>query len=133
VILLDTHVLVWVAEDDAKLGRHAGNRIERALRQDELAVSAFTFWEIAMLAAKGRLRLATPPAVVRRRALESGVREIPLTGDIAVAAAGLSGFHGDPADRIIAATALETEAILLTADRALLAWRGGLKARDARR
>lgn len=133
MIVLDTHVLVWVAEDDEQLGRTAGGRIERALQRDELAVSAFTFWEIAMLATKGRLRLTSPPAEARRRALESGVREIPVTGDIAVAAAGLSGFHGDPADRIIAATAMAMDAVLLTADRTLLTWRGGLKSTNARR
>ena len=133
MILLDTHVLVWVAEDDARLGSGAGRSIDRALEQDELAVSAFTFWEIAMLAMKGRLRLAATPALVRQRALEHGIREIALTGDVAVRAASLQAFHGDPADRIIAATAMEVEAILMTADEALLAWKGGLKMRDARR
>jgi PIN domain nuclease of toxin-antitoxin system len=133
VILLDTHVLVWLAEDDRNLGRRAGSNIDRALRRDEVAVSAFTFWEIAMLSTKGRLRLTATPSLVRQRALEHGIREIALTGDVGVNAASLPAFHGDPADRIIAATAMDIGAVLLTADDALLRWKGGLRTRDARR
>jgi PIN domain nuclease of toxin-antitoxin system len=133
VILLDTHVLVWLAEDDRNLGRRAGTSIDRALQRDEVAVSAFTFWEIAMLSIKGRLRLAATPTVVRQRALHHGIREIALTGDVGVNAASLAAFHGDPADRIIAATAMDIDAVLFTADDALLGWQGDLKTRDVRR
>lgn len=47
--------------------------------------------------------------------------------------AELEGMHGDPIDRIIVATALAENAILLTADRAILGWTGGLRRQDARR
>lgn len=133
MILLDTHVLIWLAEDHPKLGRTAAALVDRALHDDALCVSAFSFWELAMLVVKRRLQIADTPEVIRRKTLEQGLREVPLTGDVGVAAASLIGFHGDPADRIIAATAISTGATLFTADRRMLAWRGGLKSRDARR
>jgi PIN domain nuclease of toxin-antitoxin system len=133
VIVLDTHVLIWFAEDVPDLGKRAAAVADEALRSDELAVSAISFWEIAMLARKGRLELADAPAAVRRKVLGQGIREIAIDGAIGIGAAQLSGFHGDPADRIIVATALANDATLLTADRPIRRWRGPLKARDARR
>jgi len=133
VIVLDTHVLIWFAEDVPDLGRRAAALADEALRSDELAVSAISFWEIAMLARKGRLNLADGPTAVRRRVLGHGIREIAIDGVIGIGAAGLTGFHGDPADRIIVATALANDATLITADQPIRRWRGPLKAKDARR
>jgi len=62
-----------------------------------------------------------------------GVREIGLSADIAMSAVELEDLHGDPFDRVIVATALVEGAILLTADRPLLAWPGQLHRQDARR
>ena len=61
------------------------------------------------------------------------MREKPLSAEIALLAAELNELHGDPFDRIIVATALVEEAILLTADRPLLAWPGEMRRQDARR
>jgi PIN domain nuclease of toxin-antitoxin system len=133
VIVLDTHVLIWFAEDVPELGKRAAVDADEALRSDELAVSAISFWEIAMLAHKKRLALADAPAAVRRKVLAQGIREIAVDGAIGIGAAELSGFHGDPADRIIVATALANDATLITADRPIRQWRGPLKTRDARR
>ena len=69
----------------------------------------------------------------RRRVLAGGANEIPVTGAIGIAAVTLPDLHGDPADRIIVATALAHDATLLTADRQLLGWSGPLKRHDARR
>jgi PIN domain nuclease of toxin-antitoxin system len=133
VIVLDTHVLIWFAEDVPDLGKRAAAAADEALRSDELAVSAISFWEIAMLARKGRLKLAEAPTAVRRKVLGQGIREIAIDGAIGIGAAELSRFHGDPADRIIVATALANDATLITADRPIRRWRGPLKASDARR
>jgi PIN domain nuclease of toxin-antitoxin system len=65
------------------------------------------------------------------RLLGSGLRELPVTGDIAILAAELSGLNGDPADRIIAATAIVHDATLITSDANLLRWRHSLKRQDA--
>jgi PIN domain nuclease of toxin-antitoxin system len=130
VIVLDTHAAIWMAMDRG-LGRQSQRIVDKALSEDRLAVSVITFWELAMLTAKGRLR--TVESVTERRAelIATGVRELPLTGDIAILAAELDGLDGDPADRIIAATAIAHDATLVTADEKLLRWRHRLKRQDA--
>ena len=133
MILLDTHVLVWLAEDRADLGSRAAAAADDALGRDELLVSAISFWEIAMLAQKKRLELELEPAEFRRATLSLGIREIAVSGDIGVLATGLARFHGAPADRIILATSLATNAALVTADRAMLRWRGPGRRIPARR
>ena len=61
------------------------------------------------------------------------MREIGLSAEIAMTAVELKDLHGDPIDRIIVATALAEEAVLLTADRPLLAWSGRMRRQNARR
>ncbi|MGQ0663936.1 MAG: type II toxin-antitoxin system VapC family toxin [Pseudomonadota bacterium] len=132
MILLDTHALIWFAEDSPRLGARAVRLADAALHGNRLAVSAFSFWELTMLVAKERVKTSDPPHAVRRTALAQGIREILVDGALAIAAAGLPDFRGDPADRIIVATALSLQATLLTADGRVLAWRGGLRTHDAR-
>lgn len=132
LILLDTHVLVWLDQDDPSLGPAARERADDALRAGELAVSAISFWEIAMLAAKRRIVMKMPLASWRRDLVRSGLIEIPLDGDIGIAATELQGLHPDPADRLILATAILNGAALLTADQRMLDWPGKLDRHDAR-
>jgi PIN domain nuclease of toxin-antitoxin system len=82
-----------------------------------------------------RHRIALDPSVdeSRLRVLGLGVQELPLTGDVAIAAVGLAGLHADPADRIIVATGIVTDATLVTADDRILRWPGKLVRQDARR
>jgi PIN domain nuclease of toxin-antitoxin system len=96
-------------------------------------VASISFWEMAMLADRGRLALEPSVEQWRLRVLGTGVQELPLTGDIAIAAARLPDLHADPADRIIVATGLATGAMLMTADERILGWSGALRRRDARR
>jgi PIN domain nuclease of toxin-antitoxin system len=117
VILLDTHAAVWVAVDNRALGKHSEQILKKAVRAGELAVSAISFWEIALL--------------VTRRRLKQGIIELPLTGEIAVLAGELESLHGDPADRFIAATAIVHDATLVTADEKLLRWRHSLRRQNA--
>lgn len=72
---------------------------------------------------KGRLRFPEDIRMWRREQLEQWIAEVPVDGDIGVRAAELTDFHGDPADRIIVATALEGHR-LVTADRRILEWSG---------
>jgi PIN domain nuclease of toxin-antitoxin system len=68
---------------------------------------------------------------LRSELLNTGIIEIPLSGEITILAAQLKSLHGDPADRFIVATAITQEATLLTADRALLRWRNELPRQNA--
>ena len=81
---------------------------------------------------KGRLDLRFDLHAWRVRLLESGLVEIPADGGIALRAGLLTGMHGDPADRIIVASALQRGQTLLTADQAILGWPGELDRLDAR-
>ena len=133
MLLLDTHVLIWFAEDSRRLGARASKLTDAALQRDEVLVSAVSFWEIDMLLDKGRMESALSPKAIRQKVLEQGIREVPLNGAVAISAAQLVEFHGDPADRFIVATALAEGAALLTADAPILRWKGTLKRHDARR
>jgi PIN domain nuclease of toxin-antitoxin system len=133
VILLDTHAAIWILCNDPALGKKARDTAVTALAEAQLAISAISFWEIALLIAKDRLRSLYDPAETRRLMLQAGVRELPLTGEIAITAVQLDLLHGDPADRFIAATAVAHEAALMTADDRLLAWRSKIKRINAER
>ena len=122
MILLDTHVLLWLDSDSPQLGAQARQVIQEAWQADEVAVSAISFWEAAMLQQRGRVALTTTPTTWRDDWQAAGLRELPLNGSIALAAVTLQDFHADPADRFITATALEHNALLISADQAILNW-----------
>lgn len=123
-VLLDTHVLIWLLNGDRTLSPAAVAEIERAAREATVFVSAITPWEIGMLVAKGRLTLTRDVQEWVYEALrQPGVALAPLEPVIAVASTRLPGtIHGDPADRLIAATARHVGALLVTADDRLLAY-----------
>lgn len=122
MLLLDTHVIVWLDEGNPRLGTEALRAIDTALGTGQLGVASISFWEIAMLVRKKRLHMQTEFDVWRRELLQNGLLEVPLQGSTALRAAQLQAFHGDPADRIIVATALEHSATLVTADKKILDW-----------
>ena len=132
VILLDTHVLVWLDEASPRLGTTTIEQIDNAFQSGEVTISAISFWEVSMLVRKGRIRLDMDLAIWRSDFLEQGLIEIPVTGEIGIRAAGFENFHGDPADRLIAATALQCSATLLTADERLLSSHLAISRLDAR-
>ena len=131
MILLDTHVLIWQEQGDLRLGPQTRRVIARALQEDRTAVSAISFWEVGMRVQKGRLDLLFDLGVWRRDLLDRGLIEIPVDGGIATRAGLLPNIHGDPADRIIVATALEGHQ-LVTSDGKILRWSGPLSRLDAR-
>jgi PIN domain nuclease of toxin-antitoxin system len=135
LLLLDTHVVLWATFNESRLGRHAAKTINLASREDRLAVSAITPWEIGLLASKKRINLHKDVLEWIREALaKPGVHLVPLEPEIAVASTRLPfEMHADPADRILVATARRLGATLVTADGALLelAMRGYFVALDA--
>ena len=131
MIILDTHALLWLRTGASRLGTGARRRIDDALGDRELAVSAMTFWEVAMLRSKNRLDFPEDVGLWRREMLGQGLVEIPVDGEIGIRANALPGFHADPVDRIIVATALQGHT-LVTGDRTILEWSGNLNRLDAR-
>jgi PIN domain nuclease of toxin-antitoxin system len=132
VILLDTHALIWLDEANPRLGSKASKAIDDAFTAGTLMVSAISFWEVGTLVEKGRLRLEIELGAWRQDFFRQGLIELPVSGEIAIKAASLSSFHGDPADRLIAATALVNSLTLLTADERLLRTELALLKLDAR-
>lgn len=132
MILLDTHVLVWLDEANPRLGARAIERIDTAFHAGKAMVSAISFWEVGMLVRKDRIRLDMDLSVWRNDFMEQGLVELPVTGKIGIKAAGFKQFHGDPADRLIAATALQNSLTLLTADEKLLGYELAIARMDAR-
>ncbi|OLP54332.1 twitching motility protein PilT [Rhizobium rhizosphaerae] len=121
MILLDTHVLIWALEDDRRL---AGDARERLRQSAQLAVSAISIWEIAMLVERRRLVLTQDlEAWVAKVLSIPQLLLIPIDPAIAIDSVRLRPpFHPDPADRLIVATARFLRAPLMTADRAILAY-----------
>jgi len=117
VILLDTHVVVWMASDPGKLSRTASDAIREASREGGIAISAITLWELAWLMTHGRLDISgTAEAFVEEIAARTAVR--PITPKIAVLANQFtSSYPSDPSDRLIGATALAEGIALVTKDR----------------
>src|ERR671918_3164509 len=114
-----------------RMGSSARHLADAVIVTGDLAISAISLWEIALLVRKERLRLEQSLGVWRRDLLGRGVIELPLGGATCIAAAQLEYFHADPADRMIVATVQELGATLLTADEKILAWPGRLDRRDA--
>jgi PIN domain nuclease of toxin-antitoxin system len=131
VILLDTHAAIWLVEGNPALGPRSKSQARRAATNNELVVSAISFWELALLITKGRLRSRRSAAEHRATIVAAGIRELPLTGDIALRAVDLENLPDDPADRFIAATAIVHGATLMTGDDRLLAWRHALPRQNA--
>jgi PIN domain nuclease of toxin-antitoxin system len=119
MIVLDTHAWLWWISEPGRLSHAARQVIDGA---GAIGVSTFSAWEVTMLVRKGRISLDRDVATWVRQALaiEPIVRIAP-TAEIAVAAGLLDAedFPGDPADRIIYATAKATGASLVTRDEAL--------------
>lgn len=131
MILLDTHSLIWLRSGNQKLGPKGRQAIDEYRLLGQAYVSAISFWEIAMLEKKGRLELGQNIEAWRRDVLRQGLVEIPVSGQIGIRAVNLVGLPGDPADRIIVATALDGYR-LITADREILEWKNPLIRLDAR-
>lgn len=120
MILLDTHVAIWLAQDYQRLSPTARSRIEDARRKDRgVAVSDITLVEIARLDSYEQINLI-PDAETVLAEFERRLIVLPITANIAMQAYDLpSSYPKDPADRIIGATALMEDIPLITADAAI--------------
>lgn len=121
MILLDTHVLVWWVADVARLSARARREIRGAMRKGHVAASAISLFEISTAVRRGRLVLSVPAEewLADLRLLPE-LRFEPVSAQIAQVAGSFGeAVPGDPADRIIAATAIALDLKLVTADERL--------------
>lgn len=124
-LLLDTHLLLWVAEADDRLPAAA-----RALLEDtdnELFFSAASLWEIAIKRGLGRANFVVDPRALRRSAIENGYHELMITSEHAVSIESLPPIHKDPFDRILIAQATIEGFTLLTSDALMAQYSGSVK------
>jgi PIN domain nuclease of toxin-antitoxin system len=123
VILLDTHVLVWVVSSPGKLSRVAVREIRKAQHEGGCAIASFSLWELALLFGKGRLRTSgTVEASIREVVERAAVSVLEITPDIAdLALAFPESYPKDPGDRLIGATARALGITLITQDEKILA------------
>ena len=132
LLLLDTHVWLWLVAGSPDLATEARHTIDRAAAAGTLRIAAISLWEIALLASRGRIILGKSIGSWLEEALaDPGPAIDPLSPQIAIESHALpDSFHRDPADRMIVATARVTSAVLMTRDRLILdyAARGHLNA-----
>ena len=117
-LLLDTHVWIWLMEGLPDLKQPHLEIINKAAGESMVWIAAISLWEIGMLSRKGRIRLEKPILSWINESLSlPGIQLQALTPLIAVESCQLPDeFHGDPADRLIVATARVNDLILITRD-----------------
>ena len=124
-VLLDTCAWTWLVDGHARMGKAVcRTAVEAAARDARLFLAPISMWEVATKAAKKKLALSLPAAEwIQRGKRRSCLLDAPFTADVAVESAALPGdFHGDPADRLIVASARILGAVLVTGDSAIIAY-----------
>jgi len=118
MILLDTHVIIWDALAPSRLSLPVQQAIAQANQQDGILIADISLWEIAMLVQKGRVQIATDCQSFINLLLQANKTHlVPISPAIATQSVQLPALvNKDPADRLLVATALVEQAVLVTAD-----------------
>lgn len=122
--ICDTHILLFWADEPRRLSEPARAALDLGPESAKLACSDISLWEIAMLYARGRLNNRagiSSSAYTQDILISMDMTVLPITAEIAELSQSVLFMHGDPADRLIAATALAHRAPLITADEKLRA------------
>ena len=124
MIILDTHIWIWWVNESPRLTKEQ-KEIILENQEYELGVSRISCWEVAKLVEKKRLILSIPVENwLETASLYPGIKLLDLSIPIIVKSTKLSGFHNDPADQLIVATAIINDVQLLTADNKILNYAG---------
>lgn len=124
-LLLDSHLLVWLAAMTAKLPDQARTFIEDS--ENELFFSSASTWELSVKHALGRNEIPVHPRVLHRALLDNNFQELPVTSAHAFALEALPPLHKDPFDRILIAQATNEGMLLLTADETVAQYDGPIR------
>ncbi|HLP48024.1 MAG TPA: type II toxin-antitoxin system VapC family toxin [Candidatus Kapabacteria bacterium] len=123
MLILDTHIWIWLVSGDEKI-KKAGflEAINKASQKNLIKIPAICAWEVSMLVAKKRIQLlGNTLDWLNKALLAPGISLFPLSSTVAYESANLpGGFHGDPADRMIVASARILNGTLVTLDRKIL-------------
>lgn len=124
MIVLDTHVWLWWLSNPELLSPPAAQAIDQAITRKSISISSISVWEIVMLVKKERLVLSFDVQDwIRKTESLPFVQFIPVSNAIAIKSVLLAApLHNDPADRIIAASAMVNNAPLITRDEKLLSY-----------
>jgi Uncharacterized protein conserved in bacteria len=124
-VLLDTHLLLWAADDPQRLPKAARALIEDT--ENELLFSAASLWEITIKRSLERQDFQVDARLLRRALLDNGYSELPITSEHAANIDHLPPTHKDPFDRILVAQATVEGITLLTNDRRLAGYPGPIR------
>lgn len=113
--VFDTHIWLWASAGDSR-----ANAIQNF--SGVAYISAISLWEVSMLSMKGRIALKPDESSWFSENLEAPASLAPLTAEISITSCKLPDFHGDPADRIIVATAITHGIPLITSDEKIIGW-----------
>jgi len=124
-LLLDTHLLVWTANQAHRLSRPAVELIQTP--ENDLYFSAISIWEVAIKQSLGRTSFTVDAPTLRRGLLANGFQELPLTSDHGIAVINLPPIHQDPFDRILIAQAISENITLLTSNSQIAKYAGPIR------
>lgn len=113
-LLLDTHLLLWVAGEPKRLSSSARNYLDDP--ENELIFSSASIWEIIIKKALGRNDFRVDPRLLRRGLLDNGYTELAITSEHTLTIDYLPAIHKDPFDRIMIAQSMKEGIMLLTSD-----------------
>ncbi len=122
--LLDTHFLLWTAEESDRLPKDFVKLVED--ETSELIFSVVSIWEVA-IKVRRRPNFDITAGLLRRFLLDNGFDELLVTGEHAAAVENLPSIHGDPFDRLLVAQAFSEGLVLLTVDRTLAQYGGSVR------
>ncbi|SDN37155.1 type II toxin-antitoxin system VapC family toxin [Pseudomonas jinjuensis] len=124
-LLLDTHILLWLAGNDPRLPKTVLQLVEDT--RNTLVFSAASMWEIAVKRSRGRPDFPHDAPVIRQALLDAGYQELAIDSHHAMASTELPKIHGDPFDRILIAQAQLGGMVLVTADQTVARYPGAIK------